>query len=273
MKNLVTLNSNTYHGFSLDEAIAGTAKAGFRYIELAAVRGYTEHVSSDMSDEQLQEVKSKLKAHGLECIALAGHSNLMSSEGIESFTQNIGLAKRMGCKYIVTATGDAHNDHDEIEDELILVSRLKPLLELCKEVGIMLVIETHGNNYATGKAVKSLVQRVGSPYLGVNYDTANVIFYGNTMPYEDLQASADAVKYIHLKDKDGSAQEWNFPAIGQGTLDFSRIFNILRDTGCTAPLSVEIEFTAAGPANLEQVDQAVTESFRAIERVLDGMNH
>jgi L-ribulose-5-phosphate 3-epimerase len=273
VKNLVTLNSNTYHGFSLDEAINGTAKAGFRYIELAAVRGYTEHLSSDMSDKQLVEVKAKLQAHGLECIALAGHSNLMSSEGIESFAQNIGLAKRMGCKFIITATGEAHDDHDEIEDDAALATNLKPLLQLCEESGIMLVIETHGNNYATGQAVKSLVNNIGSPFLGINYDTANVIFYGNVLPYEDLEASADEVKFIHLKDKRGAMKEWDFPAIGQGTLDFARIFSILHDAGCTAPLSVEIEFTSAGPANLAEVDEAVAESYRAIEQVRSGMNH
>lgn len=273
MKNVICLNSNTYHGFSLDEALSGTAKAGFKFIELAAVGGYTEHVHSKMTDAEIDEVKGKLKAHSIECVALAGHSNLISSKGVEDFSNNIELARRLGCKFIVTATGDAHDDHDEIENDDILIGNLKPLLALCEKYGITIVIETHGNNYATGQSVKALVKKVGSANLAINYDTANVIFYGNVMPYDDLEASADAVEWIHLKDKKGEPKEWDFPAIGKGQIDFSRIFGVLERTGCTAPLSVEVEFTNAGPSGLEEVNSAVVVSFRAIERVIKGMNH
>ena len=34
MKRIIAINSNTYHGFSIEEAIAGIADAGFHYIEL-----------------------------------------------------------------------------------------------------------------------------------------------------------------------------------------------------------------------------------------------
>lgn len=272
MKNLLCLNSNTYHGFSLDEAIRGTAKAGFRYIELAAVRGYTEHVRWEMSGDEIRDVKAKLANHGLECIALGAHSNLNSAEGVSNFEQSIRLASRLGCKYIVTSTGDAHDDHDVIEDESELLRVLKPLAKMCESAGITLTIETHGNNYATGKAVKALVEQCDSRFIGVNYDTANVIFYGRTVPYEDLQQSSDRVEFIHLKDKIGFDQIWNFPAIGEGDIDFAKVFRILQTTNCTAPLSVEIEFTSAGPSGLEEVDQAVADSYRAIQTVMLQMN-
>jgi len=53
MNNKIAVLTNTYHGFTLDEALNGIAAAGFQYVELAAVRGWTEHVSSDMTEEQL----------------------------------------------------------------------------------------------------------------------------------------------------------------------------------------------------------------------------
>lgn len=267
MQNLVCLNSNTYHGFSLDEALNGTANAGFRNIELAAVRGYTEHVRWEMTDAEIEEVLSKLKTLQLDCIALGAHSNLMRDEGVDNFGRSIELAHRLGCSYIVTSTGEAHDDHDEIEDEQVLIHSIHKLIEQCAKYDVTMVIETHGNNYATGQAVKALVQQVNSPYLAINYDTANTIFYGNTMPYEDLEQSSDHVKFIHLKDKLGDNQEWNFPAIGQGDLDFKRIFDILNTHECIAPLSVEIEFTSAGPANLAEVDLAVAESYKAIRHI------
>ncbi|MGM8364885.1 sugar phosphate isomerase/epimerase family protein [Virgibacillus sp. W0181] len=268
MENILCLNSNTYHGFTIDEAIEGAARSGYSYIELAAVRGYTEHVLPEMSDEELKEVKEKLKENGIECIALAGHSNLMTEEGIENFSKNIDLAKRLGCKFIVTATGETHDDDTEIDDEKVVVNTLKALSKKCEENGLTLVVETHGNNYATGNAVKALGEKVNSSHFGTAYDTANVIFYGDVMPYDDLEQSIDSVKHIHLKDKLGSNNELNFPAIGKGYLDMERIFSMLKDKGCKAPISVEVEFTMDGSQKLEEVHEAVDYSYQTVRKLL-----
>ena len=48
-KRIIAVNSNCYHGFSIEEAIAGIRDAGFHYIELTATKGWTEHVFPDQS--------------------------------------------------------------------------------------------------------------------------------------------------------------------------------------------------------------------------------
>jgi len=49
MSHIVAVNSNCYHGFSIEEAIDGIQAAGFHYIELTATKGWTEHVFPTMS--------------------------------------------------------------------------------------------------------------------------------------------------------------------------------------------------------------------------------
>ena len=44
MQNILAGHTNSYHTYTLDEALEGIAKAGFKYVELSAVRGWTEHV-------------------------------------------------------------------------------------------------------------------------------------------------------------------------------------------------------------------------------------
>ena len=44
MKRIIAVNSNCYHGYTIEEAVAGIRKAGFRYIELTATKSWTEHV-------------------------------------------------------------------------------------------------------------------------------------------------------------------------------------------------------------------------------------
>ena len=64
-KRIIAVNSNCYHGYSIEDAIAGIKAAGFKYIELTATKGWTEHVFPNQSFERLLEVKDLLDEAGL----------------------------------------------------------------------------------------------------------------------------------------------------------------------------------------------------------------
>jgi len=265
----LAINSNTYHGFSLEEAVKGAKDAGFSQIELAAVRDHTSHILPDMSAKQLHEIKKLLQNYGMKCIGISAHSNVMQKEGVANLMESIDLAVEFGCDYITTATGDSHDDSDAIDDHSILAKNLLPVIEKCSALNKMLVLETHGNNFATGENLKSFIKSIpnNENNVRINYDTGNVIFYGNKLPYEDLVASIDYVEFIHLKDKSGPYNEWNFPAIGDGALDFNKIMKALNKAKYKGPISVEIEFTAAGPKNLEEVNNSVKKSFNYLSNL------
>lgn len=260
MKNAVCLNSNTYHGFTLAEAVAGAHAAGIGYIEIAAVRGHTEHARHEMTDDEIAGVHELLAAHQIEPIGMCGHTNILTDEGRADFLRNLDLAQRLGVRYVVTSTGETHDDDTVIEDESELVGILQDLAAEAGNRGLQINIETHGNNYGSGAGIKTLLEKVGAENLGITYDTANAIFYGDVVPHEDLAASVDKVDSLHLKDKDGERTEWNFPAVGTGYVDFDKAFAVLAGAGNEAPLSIEIEFTSAGPSSLEEVHEAVAVS-------------
>jgi len=70
---------------------------------------------------------------------------------------------------------------------------------------------------------------------------------------------------VHLKDARGGQGNWDFPAIGQGHVDFERVLAILREAGYTGPYSVEIEFTGEVPwPPVAEVDEAMRESYAAL---------
>jgi len=267
MLEQLAINSNTYHGYSLEDAVKGARKAGFTQIELAAVKDHTAHVLPEMSPKERNSVKELLRDHGMTCVGIGAHSNVMKDEGITNLLNSIDLAVEFDCKYIITATGDAHDDADVIDDQSVLAMNLEPIIEKCKKLNKILVLETHGNNFPTGTSLKKLAMSLKNR-VKINYDTANVIFYGNTLPYEDLEASIDYVEFIHLKDKRGFFNEWNFPAIGDGNLDFPKIFGMLKKANYKGPISVEIEFTPLGPANLDEVNQSVIRSFNYLSKII-----
>lgn len=272
MDHVVSVSTNTYHGFTLEEALRGISAAGYTHVELTGVAGWTEHVHAKMSDAELRDVKALMDAYGLKPIGLSGHCNLMDSDRLADFMANIELAGKLGCKYIVSSTGEAHNSKNENTKDELLVANLKKVLPLCEKSGVMLVLEIHGE-HATGAQLRKIVDMVGSPHLGINYDTANVVFYGKKMPDEDVKDCAKQVAYVHLKDKGGAPDAWDFPAPGKGWLKLEDTLKYLDSQGFDGPISVEIEFTQEftmrkkNPEDLPVVDAAVADAYKYLSSI------
>ena len=214
----------------------------------------------DQPMRRLLRVQDMLRDAGLIPFAMSGHTNLTDPERTRDFTDNIRLAHFFGCRYIVSSIGEAHlkdNHTANAEETARCIASFVP--ELAAR-DMMLVLETHGYDHGTGQILSDIVARVGSDRVRINYDTANVIFYGRTDPVRDLAACVNDVAYLHIKDKAGADDVWDFPAPGKGRVDFDGIFDVLRRAGNESPFSVEIEFTPEGPGSLAQVDQAVRDS-------------
>ena len=262
MARIIGVNSNCYHGYSIEYALEGIARAGFHYVELTATKGWTEHVFPDQSFQSLVEVKNIMKGLDLHPFAMSGHVNLMDPERIPDFVMNMELAAFFGCEYIVSSVGEAHIEdkaHATNEEVAQAVKGFVPYLE---ETDMKLVLEVHGD-HGTGRVLKEIVEMVDSPRVLINYDTANVIFFGDADVdmEEDLEFSMDKIGYLHLKDKAGGIKEWNFPALGKGYVDFPMIFEKLEKAKNKSPFSIEIEFTDKGPKDLDEINRAVKDSY------------
>lgn len=266
MMNPICLNSNTYASFPLEDAIIGAERSDIHLIELSAVDG-CQHVGPDLTDREADAVLRRLAESGLITVALGGSANLTTEKGRDLFRRNLILGAQLGVDYVVTGTGDRHGDRRGIHDPDVFVAEVAALAEEARKAGVRMAIETHGGNYATGVQVQELVAAIGSDALFINYDTANVIFYGDTDPYDDLEQCLDRVIGIHLKDKTGKRDEWNFPAIGEGDTDFAQIREILAGSNRTdsVPLSIEIEFTPAGAGSVAEVHRSLAASVATIE--------
>lgn len=262
MKRIIAVNSNTYHGFSLEEAIKGIQEAGFNYIELTATKGWTEHVFPTMSLRELYEIEDQLIEAGITPISLSGHTNLMDNNRLDDFIANIRLAHFFGCEFIISSIGEAHlEDKAEASDQKV-AANIKNLIPYLEDYNLILGLENHGN-HGTGKRLKDIVDLIDSERVVVNYDTANAIFYGEAdLDLEaDLKTAVDKIGHVHLKDKAGAQAEWNFPALGKGKIDFEALFEILKENDNNSPFSIEIEFEEDGPSDLEEVNQAVKDSY------------
>jgi sugar phosphate isomerase/epimerase len=265
MLNKVAVNTNTYHGYTLDDALSGISAAGFRYVELAAVKGWTEHVMPGMSTGELSLVRKKLDDLGLVPVCLSGHCDLMSDERLKDFEENIRLANYFGCEFIVTSTGEAHFGINKDSNEEILSRNITKILRICEDQKVRLLLEVHGE-HGTGESLYKIVNKFDTEYLGITYDTANVVYYGNKMPEDDIKTCIDKVYSLHIKDKLGAQKDWNFPALGEGNLNLLKVLDILKEYRYRGPISLEVEFTPEGPGSKENVDRAVKCSYDFLKK-------
>ena len=274
MKNQLLGHTNSYHGFSLEEALKGISDAGFKCVELSAVKGWTEHVRADMSEEELNDVKRLLADNGLDAVGLSGHCNLMDESRLDDFRKNIELAAKLGCKYIITSTGEAHFGEGEAKSDDELIKNIKSLLPLLEKYSIVLAIETHGEVYGTGTALYEITKSIGSDLVCVNFDTANCFFWGGAQPMDDIKACAGGVKYVHLKDKIGPQKAWNFPGVGNGELPLREFIEYMNGNGYEGPYSVEIEYTEEycmrdkdQPGDLDIANKEMADSYKFLSSI------
>lgn len=258
-KRIIAVNSNCYHGYSIEEAVQGIAAAGFKYIELTATKGWTEHVFPDQSFARALEVQDLLEKNGLIPFAMSGHTNLMDTGRIGDFVNNIRLAHFFGSEYIVSSIGEAHLKDKAVASNEVVAEHIRGLVPYLEKYGMKLVLEVHGD-HGTGAVLKEIVELVGSERVMINYDTANAIFYGDVDVPSDFAGCIDKIGYVHLKDKAGGRKEWDFPALGKGYVQFPELFKMMDEAGNLSPYSIEIEFTQAGPKDLEEINRAVKDS-------------
>ena len=261
MDRIVAVNTNTFHKFSIEEALPLIKKAGFKYIELTATKGWTEHVFPTQSFEYLVKIKNMIEDLGLIPFAFSGHTSLMDKDRLKDFILNMELAAFFNSKYIVSSVGEAHIKNNKISSKDILIENLRFLIPYLKKNNLLLVLETHGKEFPDGESLNDIVNKVDSDLIKINYDTANVIFYGNKLPQDDLKTCVNNVSYMHIKDKGGKFNEWNFPALGKGFIEFEKVFKILDENNNNCPLSIEIEFTEKGAKDIDEVYRALVDSY------------
>jgi L-ribulose-5-phosphate 3-epimerase len=270
MADRLAASTNSYHSYSLEDALAGIAAAGFTSVELTSVPGWTEHVLRDSTDADLAEVQRLLDQNGLTAVSLSGHSDLVSDEGVAQFRKAIEIAKKLGINKITTSTGghDASSEGSLEDQRVAFLERFGPLADEAAAAGIELCLETHGGLLATGEISKALIEDIGRTNVGINYDPGNVIFYGGVRPEDDLPGSVDKVTHMHVKDQIGGPGVWNFPQIGTGDVDYATLFKTLDEAGFDGPCSVEVEFQGEPWPPLEEVNRVMAESYKHVRQFI-----
>lgn len=271
----------SYRQEPLPRALEGIAAAGFPAVEIACVCGYCEHVHPvKMQPRDRADLGRLVESFGLSIASIAGHVDLQfplvgqgaetAAEGYRRLRASIDLAAELGVPIVNTGIGVAQPGED-LEPFFRAFDRL---LEHAARRGVKIGLESHAGLTETARLSLDLCRKVGSPQLGINHDAGNVRFYTGVDPVEDLAAVADQIGpyliHVHIKDHRGSRGDWDFPPLGEGSIDLAGLAALYRRIGFAGPFSLEIEFK--GPDSTDPsaaiVDQGVARSYRFMQDLL-----
>jgi sugar phosphate isomerase/epimerase len=153
----------------------------------------------------------------------------------------------------------------------VLAAWFKEAVPEAERRGVRLAAENHGDY--TAREMLWLVEAIGSPYFGVNFDTGNFL----RLLDDPLAAMEKLAKYVfatHIKDlkvRQGvSPAEWFFfssTPVGAGLIDMAPIVRSLAAVGYEGLLAVEIDHLHPDYGYDEHgaVRQSIAELHRLVE--------
>ncbi|MHB8613311.1 MAG: sugar phosphate isomerase/epimerase family protein [Candidatus Dormibacteraceae bacterium] len=256
------------HRFGVDRALEGIRSAGLKFVELVSVPDYCEHFMPEVMDAAAgAALRRQVEAFGLMPAVANIAADLTTDVGVDRLVKCIELAPAIGISLIVT-----HVEQTETaEGANAFFRRIGKVAEAAATHSIRIALETHGGLCTTGRQSIELVKQLGSPQIGVAYDTANVIYWGGVRPEEDLASIADEIAdrvfHFHLKDKANmTMREYIFPVFGEGIVDFHRLLSVIAKSGYSGFLTLEVELNGY-PESPELVDQAIRSSRQFVEAI------
>ena len=116
------------------------------------------------------------------------------------------------------------------------------VIEKVKETGIRVAIHTHGPDGAAFPDIRTVVEKVKDPSLGVGccMDLGHTYRSGYDVA-KDIRKYGKWIYDIHIKDETAASKEGETWEMGRGIIDFKPIVKALRKIGYTGKLSLEFE--------------------------------
>jgi len=244
MKVALGIGTNAYDGYSLEVIFEQISEVGVKFVEIAAIKGYFEHVKpEEMNEEEKEKIKILLKKYNLFCESFSSHVDLTEENILPLFKKRMEFAKKIGAKIINTNSGPLGRKKKFYEV-------IKKVDEYAKRLNLIVALETHGDIISSGEDVK-VIKKINSPNIRMNYDFGNVFYFsgGKIHPEEDFEKVIEypeCVCHLHIKDIKLENNKWKIVPIGKGMVDYEKIFYLIEKNKLFIPASIELPLRLGG---------------------------
>ena len=200
---------------SLDDTLNLCQDAGYEAVELTFRDG--KDLNADMSVSEIERVGKKCRAAGIEIgsviASYADRGNLLSPDaaeresGVKSLVRNLEIAGILGVSGILLHPGQltVSDTYQSVWDNLISI--LKEVAPIAAQNRAAVGLENVWNKFLLSpKEMREFVDEVGSEWVGVYLDTANMMAYG--YPEHWIRELGGRIRRVHFKDFDRQAHQF-----------------------------------------------------------------
>ncbi len=213
-----------------------------------------------MSVDDLKDICAKTRAKGMGVPDIMGGGDLIvlkdddRAERIKWTIDSIEMAREASVPIVNLTTGPSDwgeqpirlgRDITEGRAWDLLTDAFNKILEAAEKSDVTVTVEAAFNmlvrDYYT---LEELLSRFDSKKLAVNMDPSHLGLLGNDIPWV-VKRLGKKIKHVHVKDVFGKPgtqnQDFIFPLLGEGVIDWKGFFLALREVGYDGYLSIEYE--------------------------------
>jgi len=228
----------------------------------------------DYSSSYLGGLKKLLDEYKLDRVYAWGHPDGLAGgrnqEAYGDMIRSLERAKLIGADVMRVVGSSLRFRHEPHQPQIErLTAMFRDAVKIAESQGIRLAVENHID--FTADEMLRLLEGVGSPYLGINFDTGNLL----RLLDDPIKGMAKLARYTyatHVKDlkvrKGAPVDAWYFfssTPVGEGLIDNLQLARLLAGAGYQGFLAVEIDFLHPDYNNDE--DAAVEQSVRELRRI------
>ncbi|TXR58265.1 sugar phosphate isomerase/epimerase [Quadrisphaera setariae] len=216
--------------------------------------GFSAVASLDANPHDLRRLFAD---RGLRITSFCAHADLLDPAapwryGTAEVIKAVRAAAAIGVPHVVTTEGEPETGFGRgltREQRIFTVlEKLHEPLRVAEDHGVKVLLEPHGPVTGDPTAMEELLERSGSPALGVNLDTGNSWLAGAD-PVEYVHRFGDRIEHVHWKDL---GPEWEAQrgevfgcgmtttALGTGVVDVGGVYSALAAAGFDGATTLEV---------------------------------
>lgn len=235
-------------GYDLEGFAARASEIGYKYCELQI--GDIWDGETDNGEATAIATRRLLEKYGMQASAVAAGNDFLQADPaalgaqIERYRSVCQIIPHVGTDIVRSDGGwNRKGEVPEVQWDGMMLESFKRCAEFLEELEVRIALDNHGVSTNDGDWQLSLIERVGSPRLGVNLDTMNYRWYGHDLETIDrfYEILAPHVFHTHMKDGTGSRGDYKGAALSAGEIHLDHAVKCLQEVGYDGAWTAEYE--------------------------------
>lgn len=187
----------------------------------------------------ISDLKNRLRKTAVIPLMALANCDVFYREGVEMVKRRMEFSRKLGIEYFVTGPWPHEKQRGA---ENVVYDHWKELSDYADLLGLRLLVETHGWTMNNARECLETIKKVNRKNFKVAFATSDT-YYRNTGldQQEELKLLGEHIGAVFLRDFSGQTGIWNFPALGDGTVDFPRLFETLDKLDFNGPYLLVLE--------------------------------